>query len=315
MNCSPYLKLCRIEFIVTYRCTGRCKHCSVSGKLNNAGDCEKILIPQAREAIKKLSGMFNITSVMTFGGEPLLYSGEVSEIHKTARECSIETRQIITNGYFSKDEAVIEKTAKSLYDAGVNNVLVSVDSFHQENIPEDIVYSFVKHMKNTGIEKLALHPAFIHDISFENEYNTKTRGILSHFEALEVPVSRGNIVSMAGNAIKYLSSFYESPCIDMSQPCGTSPYTHPLTEITALSILPNGDVKICGFVIGNIYKENIEDIVCRYNPYENEWMNAVLSGGAPALIEKANEKNLDIDYSRCYSVCDLCHKINIVLNT
>ena len=46
---------------------------------------------------------YGIKSVMTFGGEPLLCPETVCEIHKAAKEMNVPKRQLITNGFFSKD--------------------------------------------------------------------------------------------------------------------------------------------------------------------------------------------------------------------
>lgn len=138
----------------------------------------------------------------------------------------------------------------------------------------------------------------------------KTRDALSAFHDLDIPVSKGNNIFMAGNAAKYLSEYYPAPALDWSETCGSRAYTEPLTNITSLSIVPNGDVMVCAFVIGNIYRDSIADIVARYNPYEDEYMQAIVTGGAARLTELATQKGLTVDTSGCYSICDVCRQIN-----
>ena len=83
---NNYLKnLNRIEFVVTTDCTGRCKHCS-QGEHNSSVNIDKVL---AADAVRKIAENYAITSVMTFGGEPLLCCETVCEIHKAAREMNI----------------------------------------------------------------------------------------------------------------------------------------------------------------------------------------------------------------------------------
>lgn len=73
---NPYIQnLNRIEFLVTLACTGRCKHCSEG---EHALDGEHINGDLAIQAVYELCKEFRIDSLMTFGGEPLLYFDEVS---------------------------------------------------------------------------------------------------------------------------------------------------------------------------------------------------------------------------------------------
>lgn len=310
MKISPYINLNRIEFMVTYNCTGKCIHCSVADRLNSLKEHNHVQIKEATEAIQWLAQNFAITSVMTFGGEPLLYPEVVGAIHSTARNCGIEARQLITNGYFSKKEERIQEVADLLSDSGVNNLLLSVDAFHQQTIPIQPVYQFAQKVKAAGVQKVRLQPAWVVNKDHENPYNTKTKEILNEFSDLNISVASGNDIFLAGNAAKYLSEYYDKPNIDLSAVCGTMPYTDALTDIKSLSIVPNGDVKICSYTIGNIYQESIADIVARYDPYENDFMRAIVTGGGEALLKVMEEKGISVNCAECYSVCDLCRKIN-----
>ena len=63
---NPYTKnIDRIEFVMTYACTGKCKHCSEGNTLNRN---ERIDGKVAADTIKILCKNFNIKTVMTFGG-------------------------------------------------------------------------------------------------------------------------------------------------------------------------------------------------------------------------------------------------------
>ena len=120
---SMYINLNRIEFVITNECSGKCKHCSAGEHASASGDIDAYA---AVKVIKQLADRFKIKSVMTFGGEPLLYEDTVCIIHAEARDCGIPKRQVITNGYFSRDECKIEEVAEALCEAGVNDVLCYV---------------------------------------------------------------------------------------------------------------------------------------------------------------------------------------------
>ena len=137
---NKYLKnLNKIEFVVTNACTGRCKHCSEGEHSLCAQSIDKTI---AADAVQKIAAEYEIKTVMTFGGEPLLYMDVVFEIMSTASSLNIPKRQVITNGFFSTDTGKIRDMAKMLSECGVNDLLLSVDAFHAEKIPTGMVREF-----------------------------------------------------------------------------------------------------------------------------------------------------------------------------
>ena len=199
---NQYLKnLNKIEFVVTYACTGRCKHCS-EGDHTACG--ERIDPMVAADAVRKIAAEYDIKTVMTFGGEPLLYTDAVERIMETAKELNIPKRQVITNGYFSKNADRIREVAQLLAKCGVNDLLLSVDAFHQETIPLRVVKQFVTEAKKSGIP-LRLSPAWLVSVSDDNPYNVKTREILDSFSDFEIPTGEGNVIFPEGNARKALA--------------------------------------------------------------------------------------------------------------
>lgn len=202
---NPYLNIQRIEFIVTNSCTSRCKHCSLGEKLEQKGHIDK---ESAIKAVADISQIYNIHSVMTFGGEPLLYADSVCAIHETAMKCGIPIRQVITNGYFTNDQTRIIQVAKNLKKSGVNSLLLSIDAFHKEYIPLEKIYPFAKAVCNEKIEGFKLHPAWVVNKEHKNAYNAETEKCLAYFADLNIPVSKGNNITPDGNAVVYLSGFF-----------------------------------------------------------------------------------------------------------
>lgn len=253
---NHYLKnLNRIEFIVTLACTGMCKHCS-EGDHKRVG--EHIDPDIAAEAVMRVAEKYGIKSVMTFGGEPLLYPEAVCKIHTAAREAGIPKRQLITNGYFSKDFGRIRSVADQLSESGVNDVLLSVDAFHQETIPLEHVSAFAKALKENNV-RVRTHPAWLVSPDADNPYNTITRGILAGFTAMGIQANEGNVIFPSGNARKYLSEYF-----DLSKEV-TSPYWEDPTDVRAVCIGANGDL-----LGGNLYRSKVEDILESYEPREHK---------------------------------------------
>ena len=246
---NQYLKnLNKIEFVVTYACTGRCKHCS-EGDHTSCG--ERIDPEIASDAVRKIAAEYDIKTVMTFGGEPLLHTDAVYEIMKTATELNIPKRQVITNGYFSKNADKIREVAERLAKFQVNDLLLSVDAFHQETIPLDIVRIFAQEAKKSGIP-ITLQPAWLQGRDADNIYNQRTREILDSFADMGFSVGDGNIIFPEGHALKYLAEYF-------TDGAPKNPYVEDARDVRCLSFSPNGDV-----LGGNVYKRDIMDIIKDY---------------------------------------------------
>lgn len=246
-DCFENLK--RIEFVITYACTGNCKHCS-EGEHKREG--VHIDNKKAVEMIIAVAEKYNIKSLMTFGGEPLLHPETVCSIHSAAKEMNISRRQLITNGYFGNDENRIKQVANNLVQSGVNDILVSVDAFHQETIPLEPVRIFVKELHRLGV-RTRMQPAWLVDKENDNPYNIKTRKILEIFKTEGIEENEGNVILPSGNARKYLSEYFDLNK-EYKSPYAVDPY-----DIDTISVNPDG--KLLG---GNIYKQNILDIMDTY---------------------------------------------------
>lgn len=301
---NKYMKLERIEFFVTDICSAKCKHCSVQNKTSTDKHIDKII---AVDIIKRLREIYDIRSVMTFGGEPLLYPGVTCSIHKTATDIGIPHRQVITNGYWTKDLKKIEEIAYNLGNSGVNKVLISVDAFHQEYIPIEIVVKAARELQKTPIEVIKWSPCWVGSEKDNNPYNVKTRQILKELESLALEIGNGNVVHPEGGALENLEKYLPSKQAFPKGKCGEIPYTDPLDSIKSISIEPNGDVVVCkGFIIGNANEKSIVDIVSNYNPYDDQYMKSILEEGMEGLVKIANDKGIKIDSNGFYSICDMC---------
>ena len=248
---NPYLNnLSKIEFVITNACTGRCKHCSEG---DHASDGEHIDPQVAADAVRRVAGIYDIKTVMAFGGEPLLYPDAVCTVMSAALELNIEKRQVITNGYISKDEAYIRTVIGRLAACGVNDLLLSVDAFHQEYIPVDVVRFFAKEAKVAGIP-VRFSPAWLVSREDENPYNQKTREILTSLADLEIPVGEGNVIFPEGNACRYLADYFTDTLPE-------NPYVEDPGDLRCLSFGANGDL-----LDGNVYCRDVMEILEHYAP-------------------------------------------------
>ena len=243
-----FKNLNKIEFVVTNACTGRCKHCS-EGEHTACG--ERIDPDISADAVRKITAEYDIKTVMTFGGEPLLYPETVYSIMSVAKKLNIPKRQVITNGYFTKEISKIREVAQNLAKCGVNDLLLSVDAFHQETIPLGVVKIFAEECKFCNIP-VRLQPAWLVSKTDNNPYNIETRKILNNFAYLQIPESDGNIIFPEGNALKYLAEYFKGEL-------PKNPYVENPYDVRCISFSPNGDV-----LGGNIYQQDIMEIIKNY---------------------------------------------------
>ena len=240
----------KIEFVVTNACTGRCKHCSEGEHTGNG--C--FLSPDiCADIVRKIASKYNLKTVMAFGGEPLLFPETVYAVMKSAFDMNVPKRQVITNGFFSKNPDVISAVAQKLAECGVNDLLVSADAFHQETIPLETVKIFVSAAKEKGIP-VRIQPAWLVSPSHNNPFNNKTREIIKSFSEINVYENDGNIVFPEGNALKYLSEYFKD-----EKP--VNPYIENPRDVRCISVSANGEA-----LGGNIYRQDILDIIKNYAP-------------------------------------------------
>ena len=188
---------------------------------------------------------------MTFGGEPLLYPDAVYAIMTAAKELNIPKRQVITNGYFSKNADKISEVAERLAACGVNDLLLSVDAFHQETIPLDVVKLFATEAKKCGIP-IHLQPAWLVSAVDDNTYNRKTREILDSFADMGISENEGNVIFPEGNALKYLAEYFTDELPE-------NPYVEDSCDMRCVSFEPNGNV-----LDGNVHERDIMEIIKDY---------------------------------------------------
>ena len=248
---NKYLKnLKKIEFVITYACTGRCKHCSEGDHKSCGVHIDPAI---AADAVKKIASAYDIKTVMTFGGEPLLYPEAVYAVMHAAKESGVVHRQIITNGYFSKDEERIREVVRHLAEAGVNDLRLSADAFHQEYIPLEPVKLFAAEAKNAGIP-IRIQPAWLVSREDGNEYNLKTKDIIAEFAPLGIEEADGNVIFPEGNALKYFSEYFTNVIPE-------NPYVEDPTDVRCISFDPDGTA-----LGGNVYRSDIMEILKNYTP-------------------------------------------------
>lgn len=302
---SKYLTVNRIEFAVTYLCNARCRHCySILGKETFPKHIDKSL---AIKIVRKVGEKYSPNSIMTFGGEPLLFPKIVCAIHKEAMNVGIPHREIITNGYWAKDAKKIKEIAKDLAESGVNEIYISVDAFHQEHIPLDVVRKTAESCLQAGIKNIEWVPCWVISEDDDNRCNQMTKCILEELDDLPVRRGEGNIMEAAGLALVNLKEFLPARKKFPQGKCGDMPYTDPLDSIKSICVEPDGRIAVCkDFHIGNASETDIIELIEGYDPFMIPEMKAIIENGMKGLVNWAATKGVKPNPEGYYSVCHMC---------
>ena len=135
----------------------------------------------------------------------------------------------------------------------MNDLLLSVDAFHQETIPLDTVKQFAAAAIKCGVP-VRLQPAWLFSKTDDNPYNVKTREILGNFADMEISENDGNVIFPEGNALKYLAEYFTDTLPE-------NPYAEDPRDVRCVSFEPNGNV-----LGGNVYDCDIMEIIKNYAP-------------------------------------------------
>ncbi len=305
ISMSDYVNLKRLELLITFRCTSDCIHCYSTG----TGKTYPPYIDKnmAIAVIGEIGSVYDLDSIMTFGGEPLLYPEIVCAIHEKAAAIGINERQVITNGCWTRDKSKARNIAKLLASSGVNHVAISVDAFHQECMPLDMVRYSAEALLEVGITNIKWNPCWLVSSDSDNRYNSVTRTILTELEDLSIATGEGNVVAPEGRAAINLSEYFERKKSFPGVSCQDLPYMNRLDDIQSICIEPNGDLPLCkALTIGNVKDGNIVGLLESYNPYSTPEIKAILDRGVQVFVEDSNKQGIELEESGYYTICDLC---------
>ena len=304
---SGFLDVSRVEYLLTKRCTGWCEHCAVMTEDRNPDrSYEDLDAVVAASTVLYSTG--KVTSMMVYGGEPLLYPATVQRLFHLARTYNVPTRELITNGYFSRNPSVIADTAVRLVDSDVTLIHLSVDAFHQSRIPLPYVEQFIAHILGQGFTELFLHPSWVVERGHQDHYNVTTEQLLTSLvEKYGVRVSQGNDITPAGYNRHTLSDYYPRLPDLPVQNCRDIPWANSPDKVHSLRFLPNGDVHICrAAILGNIYQSTISDLIESYDPYSDIILSRLLDQGVEGLVDMVASSGGQIDPQNYFGRCDLC---------
>jgi len=294
-----------LTFLVSYKCTNECKHCALQASPNQ----EEITISpeDMRKYLEDVSKDFIIGEVNFFGGEPLLDLNLLIDLIGEAKNFDIPRVGLPTNGYWGKDDNIARKYAHKLKAAGVNLIGFSIDAFHQEFIPLDVVKRAINASHKAGIESLLVFSQTLGSSDDKNSYNEKTNELLDNISK-EFPFCQviKSPLQVKGRAIKTLTEYYPMATIPMDK-CLI--FKSPMYMIDPYGwVFHQGCQGIC---LGSAKKDSLSKILGEFKPRKHPIIGRVMGkGGVSNLLEIAIEKG----FKPKEGYADKCHLCYTVQN-
>lgn len=137
-----------LHFLVTYKCNSQCAHCFLSCGPKRKGKFE---FADTKKLIDDAAGIPSISYFVFEGGEPFLYPSLLKRVTKYANNMGYWTG-ILSNGFWARTKEIGIKTLVPLKEAGLREIGISTDEFHQKTIQLKNAKNAVKAAKKLGID-------------------------------------------------------------------------------------------------------------------------------------------------------------------
>lgn len=121
------IKISSFAVHVTYTCPLTCAHCCFSSSPANK---DRLPVPYILQTIKALKPL-NLEMIAFTGGEPFLLGADLALCVAEAASLGMRVR-VVTSAHWATTESSTEKQLKRLVDAGLTELSISWDDFHEE---------------------------------------------------------------------------------------------------------------------------------------------------------------------------------------
>jgi hypothetical protein len=279
-----------IHFLQTYRCVFECDHCFLYSGPHAPGT---FTLAQIRRVLEEGEKIGSVEWIYFEGGEPFLYYPSTVEGIKLAKSKGFKVG-VVTNAYWAVSDEDAEVWLKPLAEIGIDDLSVSDDAFHHD----DVEHSPAKRVVEVG-RKLGLP---ISAICIDKPFVEAKPG-----EGLEkgAPVIGGGAM-FKGRAVDTLTEgLPRRPWEEMA----TCPHEE-LKNPSRVHVDSYGHVHMCqGVSMGNMWEVPLSKLVKEYD-YTKHPICAPLVEGGPALLAK----QYDVEHEETFvDECHLCFLVRKAL--
>lgn len=278
----------------TRTCPIACRHCLTESSPRAKG---RMVQAQARRYIEALS-RFTRSTCFT-GGEPLLFHRDIVELTGFAKDLDLKV-SLVTGAGWVTDEATTKRRVEELAAAGLDKMMISWDSYHEE---------FLERERPLMLARSALEAGLAVTIRTVRSAGEDPGGRQAAFRDLPVEFEVGRILKLgfARNLPDEEFSWCDSP---PKGACGLvlSPVIEPDGWVYACCGPSLGSRKSSPLVLGNAEAEPLGDILERAARDPILEVISLLGPYGLSLLLKDHPagSNLSKARDRYSGICDLC---------
>jgi MoaA/NifB/PqqE/SkfB family radical SAM enzyme len=277
-----------IHFLLTYTCNYTCDHCFLYCSPKSQGT---FTLKQIREVLREAKKIGTVEWIYFEGGEPFLFYPIMVEGIKLAKKEGFKVG-IVTNSYWATSIEDAEVWLKSLVELDIDNLSVSNDTFHYENVDESLSKIAEKASKNL---KLPVGTICIDEPTVK----------IDEAQEKGEPVIGGGAM-FKGRAVETLIKDLPKRPWEELKEC---PY-EDFKGLGRIHIDSFGNAHICqGLSIGNFWEKPLSELIKNYRADSHPICDPLNQGGPAQLVRK-----FDVEHEDQYvDECHLCYHTRLSL--
>jgi len=292
----------RLEFVLTEKCNSRCAHCQGFHSPEREGVME---VEDVLNYLEETASVTKLDSFMIFGGEPMLYPETTIKLFQGAKELWIPEIELITNGFWGTNLEEAKKLASQLKEAGVTDVLISIDAFHLSHIPLNSSRNAALASLKLGIKNVRWNVAILENIDAPNKYDQQTKEILRFLSPLNIE-AHFNKVLPQGRAKENLRDFLPRQSLKGGCPEKETSLVNP----NCISLDPAGWASICwDMAIGNAKRFPLSKLLTSYDWRKHLITKTLVEKGPLGLMSLPESEGFDFEEKKYIDKSHLCSEI------
>lgn len=296
-----------LKINLTYRCTASCAHCRFG--CTNEGPLQAPDIETPYRVAIRLKERYGLDMAVLLGGEPSLFAEESLTLLRRLHAAGIAVR-VETNASWARspEEALVYLRPLRELDA---NVMLSLDAFHEPFVPVSSLIHAIRACVELNV-RYNLETPYLDPENHSHPLDVRTDQIFEEVQsAVAAKITRyvGGTLFTGRAAVRFGDAFSKGKGVPACT-CEAVPWwmDGAISSTDLLIYEPGGWItKGCGIAIGNVHRQDLIEMLERYDANSHPIFSVLLREGPLGLARMAQEYGyvLKEDYA---DKCHLCHE-------